>query len=61
MNENHCHSCGGFITDPVAVSYRPPVDGAVTASPNSALCLCSAAVVYGRRRSGGFPAFMSRS
>jgi hypothetical protein len=47
MSEIHCHSCGGFISDPVSIAYRPPVDGTVTASPRSALCSCTKAVVYG--------------
>ena len=55
MNENHCLICGGFISDPGAMSHRLPVVEAVAASPNSSLCLCRSAVVYGQRRSGAFP------
>lgn len=47
MTEIHCHDCGGFISDPVAVSYRLPVDGRIVASPSSTLCGCTPAVVYG--------------
>jgi hypothetical protein len=47
MNEIHCHSCGGFISDPVAVSYRLPVDGVAMAAPRAALCGCAPAVIYG--------------
>lgn len=49
MSEIHCHSCGGFITDPASVSYRLPSDGGgtATAGPHSALCTCKPSVVYG--------------
>lgn len=47
MTEIHCHSCGGFIADPVAISYRLPVEGAASASPHTALCTCSPAIIYG--------------
>ena len=47
MTEIHCHTCGGFISDPVTVSYRLPADGVVAASPHTALCGCSPAIVYG--------------
>lgn len=46
MSEIHCHSCGGFITDPVTVSYRVPDDATVTASPHTGLCACSPAIVF---------------
>lgn len=46
MTEIHCHTCGGFITDPTAVSYRRP-DGAVAlAAPHTGLCNCAPAIVY---------------
>jgi hypothetical protein len=47
MSQIHCDSCGGFITDPAVVSYRLPDDGAVTASPHTALCACTPAIIYG--------------
>ncbi|HEY3219224.1 MAG TPA: hypothetical protein VGJ80_00705 [Gemmatimonadales bacterium] len=47
MNETHCHACGGFITDPAAVSYLPPVAGVVAAVPRTALCACNPAKIYG--------------
>jgi hypothetical protein len=46
MSEMHCHTCGGFITDPGAVSYQVP-SGAEPAIPHSALCACIPSVVYG--------------
>ena len=46
MSEIHCHTCGGFITDPSSVSYRVP-SGAAAAAPHSALCACIPSVVYG--------------
>jgi len=47
MNQIHCHVCGGFVTDPAAVSYRRPVRSVVAAQPHSGLCPCAPAVVYG--------------
>lgn len=47
MSGIHCHTCGGFITDPGSVSYRQPVDGTAVAGPHSALCACTPAVIYG--------------
>jgi hypothetical protein len=47
MNEIHCHACGGFITDPAVISYKPLVQGVVTASPRTALCACNPSTVYG--------------
>ena len=47
MPEIHCHTCGGFIAEPVTIDYRLPADGAETASPHTGLCTCSPAVVYG--------------
>jgi hypothetical protein len=47
MHEIHCHSCGGFIIDPAAISYLPPGDRAVMA-PRTGLCACNPAVVYGQ-------------
>jgi hypothetical protein len=47
MSEIHCHSCGGFISEPLAIDYRRPGDGAETASPHTGLCNCRPAVVYG--------------
>jgi hypothetical protein len=46
MSEIHCHTCGGLITDPGAVSYQPPT-GAQPAHPHSALCACIPSVVHG--------------
>lgn len=46
MSENHCHNCGGFITDPSSVSYQVPSSAAAPA-PHSALCTCIPSVVYG--------------
>ncbi len=47
MSEIHCHACGGFIIDPVGVSYQLPSAAAVTATPRSGLCTCHQSVVYG--------------
>lgn len=48
MTEIHCHTCGGFITDPTTVSYRLPDERADTAAaPHAAICACSPAIVYG--------------
>jgi len=46
MSEIHCHTCGGFITDPATVSYQRP-SGAAPATPHSALCACIPSIVYG--------------
>lgn len=46
MSEIHCHTCGGFITDPSTVSYQAP-SAAAPAGPRSALCTCIPSVVYG--------------
>ena len=46
MHEIHCHTCGGFITDPSTVSYQAP-SVAAPAEPHSALCSCIPSVVYG--------------
>jgi hypothetical protein len=46
MSEIHCHTCGGFITDPGAVSYQVP-SGTDAVAPHSALCACIPSVVYG--------------
>ena len=47
MNEIHCHECGGFVSDPVAISYRRPMEGLRIATPVTALCGCAPAVIYG--------------
>jgi len=47
MNEIHCHTCGGFITNPAAVSHRVASAVTVTAEPRSGLCSCTQAIVYG--------------
>jgi hypothetical protein len=46
MSEIHCHTCGGFITEPGGTSYRSP-DVTPIAVPHSALCTCVQAIVYG--------------
>jgi hypothetical protein len=45
--EIHCHTCGGFITDPSAIAYRLPVDAPPDVVPVSALCSCRTPTVYG--------------
>ncbi|HYT81967.1 MAG TPA: hypothetical protein VEK86_00850 [Gemmatimonadales bacterium] len=45
MSEIHCHTCGGFITDPATVSYRAP--SGTTATPHTGLCACHPAIIYG--------------
>jgi hypothetical protein len=47
MADIHCHSCGGFVNDPGAVSYRLPPNPAHLAIPRSALCTCPSPIVYG--------------
>lgn len=47
MSEIHCHTCGGFIAEPGAISYRQPSDAPLMAAPHSGLCACTPAVVYG--------------
>jgi hypothetical protein len=47
MSEIHCHTCGGFITDPAGVSFRAPSDTTPPAVPHSGLCACHPPVVYG--------------
>ncbi len=47
MSEIHCHTCGGFISDPGRVAYRKPSDATPTAVPHSGLCACHPAIVYG--------------
>jgi hypothetical protein len=71
MSEIHCHTCGGFIGEPMTIDYRQPADGAVAASPHTALCDCGPSVVYGpppgwmtggssHVRTGGWRALASR-
>jgi len=43
----HCHSCGGFISDRGAISYRLPPHPAHMAIPRSGLCACTPPIVYG--------------
>jgi hypothetical protein len=47
MNEIHCDTCGGFITDLATVSYRLASAATVPAPPHSALCTCTPTIVYG--------------
>lgn len=43
----HCHTCGGFISDPRRVSHRLLSDAVVVATPRSGICACSEAVIFG--------------
>jgi hypothetical protein len=47
MSEIHCHTCGGFISDPAMISYRTPGGTVMPAVPYSGLCACTPAIVYG--------------
>lgn len=47
MSGIHCHTCGGFISDPTSVSYRLPTDGTAIAGPHTSLCTCKPSIVYG--------------
>jgi hypothetical protein len=47
MGEIHCHSCGGFISDPRRISYRFPLNPAHLATPHSGFCACAWPIVYG--------------
>jgi len=47
MTEIHCHTCGGFITDPTTVSHRLPDGKVAVAAPHTGLCSCAPAIVYG--------------
>ncbi len=42
----HCHFCGGVISDPRVVEYRPPRASVQVALPNSNRCTCSPPIVY---------------
>jgi len=64
MSEIHCHSCGGFISDPANISYQLKPSGSHTAIPKTSLCGCSPAVVFGAPpgyTSNGTAQFMSRN
>jgi hypothetical protein len=47
MAEIHCHSCGGFISEPGPISYQLPPDPAAVAIPHSGLCPCTPPIIYG--------------
>ena len=47
MTDIHCHTCGGFISEPVLISYRLPLSGGEAASPHTSLCECTPAIIYG--------------
>jgi hypothetical protein len=50
MVEIHCHTCGGFISEPNQISHRLPPGGdprQFEAIPTSALCTCEPPIVYG--------------
>src|SRR5437899_561525 len=47
LPEIHCHTCGGFITDPATVSHRLPDATVAVAAPHTGLCGCAPAIVYG--------------
>lgn len=42
----HCHFCGGVISDPSTIEYRPPRVSAQLAPPNTDACTCSPPIVY---------------
>lgn len=43
----HCHTCGGFVSDPRRVTHRLPLDGTVIAVPRTDLCSCTESVIFG--------------
>lgn len=47
MIDIHCHTCGGFISDPRRVSHRLPADAAVLAAPRTGICTCGESVIFG--------------
>jgi len=46
MNQTHCHSCGGIVTDLSRIEYRPPRASAQMATPHGGACECRRSVVY---------------
>jgi hypothetical protein len=45
--EIHCHTCGGFISEPSTISFQLPQTPARVAEPRTGLCTCGAPTVYG--------------
>lgn len=46
MSSIHCHSCGGVISDPATIEYRPPRASAQLALSQPDLCTCTPPIVY---------------
>ena len=42
----HCHFCGGIVTDPATIQFRPPRASAQFALPQCSPCTCDPPVVY---------------
>lgn len=42
----HCHFCGGVISDPTKIDYRPPRASAQFAMPGTEPCSCEVPIVY---------------
>lgn len=42
----HCHLCGGVISDPSRIEYRPPRASAMFALPHGGPCECTRPIVY---------------
>jgi hypothetical protein len=46
MTTIHCNFCGGVISDPTKIEYRPPRVSAQVAFTTSEQCTCERPVVY---------------
>jgi hypothetical protein len=46
MSTIHCSFCGGVVTDPKKIEYRPPRMSAQVALATSEPCTCERAIVY---------------
>ncbi len=46
MSTIHCNFCGGLITDPTKIEYRPPRASAQVALTTLEPCTCERPIVY---------------
>lgn len=46
MHTIHCNFCGGVITDPEMIEYRPPRASAQVALTTAEPCTCDRPIVY---------------